>query len=54
MSIFWDPKARKPRFWIHFVFIGLPIAIFLVIYFYGTSRVSQSDLDAKKTIEEFK
>ena len=54
MSLFWDPKARKPQVWTYFVLIGLPIVIFLAIYFYGTSRVSDADLDARKSIEEFK
>ena len=54
MSIFWDSRARKPQIWVYFVFIGLPILIFVAIYNYGMMRSKCVDTQPEKSVEDFK
>ncbi|MBF0386798.1 MAG: hypothetical protein HQL20_02965 [Candidatus Omnitrophica bacterium] len=43
MSIFWDPRGRKPQAWVYPFFIVLTIVLFMAIYNYGNSRAGNSD-----------
>ncbi len=54
MSIFWDPRSRKPRPWIYLFFILLTAGIFLAIYNFGSSRASKIERESKNSVEEFK
>ena len=54
MTLFYDPKHRKPKAWIKIVFISIPIVVFIIIYFWGQSlsqkKQYQKSINSKKNI----
>lgn len=51
MSIFWDPRKKKPQIWVGPFFILLTIAICFGIYQYGfnkAKRIEQNNASLEK------
>ena len=45
MSIFYDPKSRKPQAWVKIFFISVPIILGLAVYFYGQQLAKQKEVE---------
>ena len=54
MSLFWDPRLRRPQIWVYPFFIVITLSIAGLIYHYGYSKGSDKDIKTMNTVEEFK
>ena len=54
MSFFWDPRARKPQFWVVPFFIFLTILVALGIWMYGNLKADAKDVAPAQGKESFK
>ncbi|NLE65270.1 MAG: hypothetical protein GX606_05090 [Elusimicrobia bacterium] len=44
MSIFWDPRQKKPQPWIYVVFLLLVVALLALVYGYGMKRAEEKGI----------
>lgn len=51
MSLFYDPKTKKPQVWVIGAFILVPILIMLIFYVLGQSAMKKQTAEPEK-IEE--
>ena len=40
MSIFWDPRNKRPQLWIYPFFIILTLILFFAVYYYGANKAA--------------
>lgn len=52
MSIFYDPKAKKPQIWTFIFLLMIPVVIFVVIYMYGDQKAKQMSIETQPTKAE--
>ncbi len=48
MSIFFDPRKRRPRVWTYFVFTGLTMAILGGFLVYGQKKADERAKEIKR------
>jgi hypothetical protein len=47
MTLFYDPKKRKTRPWVVFVFIIIPVVIFFIVFLFGKAAVEKEQAQPK-------
>ena len=41
MTVFYDPKEKKPQMWAFIVFVVIPVFLLIVVFIFGQQRVQQ-------------
>jgi hypothetical protein len=53
MTVYYDPKNRKPKIWVPAVFIIIPLILFMIIYLVGKGKLaSENQSPTKKSKED--
>lgn len=54
MSIFYDPKSRKPKVWIYIFFVVVPILILAAYMIFGQQMKNNKPVTTEETEDVFK